>query len=324
MLSFTRGKPVALALNKGGSIIHTIHLLEAKDDAEPDIEVDDLTSLIDKVDLDAVRRALKLGMIETKVLTKALKTGEQGRLTEHLKRAYNVLLDKGQDKLKTEINFSDDPSIDCVIPALGYNSKPFDRSILAIGASGAGKSHLLGKIALHDKRNRPVVLFSKVRDDSSLKNIKNQKLKDNKSRLIEIPLMTADDLVELPTEDDLKETICLFDDVDALGGEMGEFVREYRDNLLEAGRHKNISSMSTSHILNNYNRTKTMLNECEYCATYPNASRVSSDKYLKDRLGLEKWHRDEIIDRCARAGRYMICKMSAPNLIIHQKGLMLI
>ena len=74
MLSFSRGKPIALVLGKNGSVLHTLHVVEAKDNEEPDIEVDDPVSLIDKVDIDKVKRAMKLGLIETKILMKAIRT----------------------------------------------------------------------------------------------------------------------------------------------------------------------------------------------------------------------------------------------------------
>ncbi len=207
MLSFTRGKPVALVLGKNGSLLHTLHVVECKDDEEPDIEVDDPISLIDKVDIDKVKRAMKLGLIETKILMKAIRTQNPERLNEQLKRAYETLIEKSEDKLKTEINFEDDPAVECLIPAFGYNSKPFDRSMLFVGPSGAGKSYLAKKIMVNDKRNRPVALFSKVLDDPSLEEIKKQKLPDGKSRLIEVPLFSADDIVNLPAEDDLKRAI---------------------------------------------------------------------------------------------------------------------
>lgn len=324
MLSFTRGKPVALVLGRSGAILHTLHVVECKDNEEPDIEVDDPVSLIDKVDIDKVKRAMKLGLIETKILMKAVRTQDPSRLSEQLKRAYESLIEKADDKLKTEINFEDDSDVECVIPALGYNSKPFDRSMLFVGPSGAGKSYLAKKIMVNDKRNRPVALFSKVVDDVSLKEIKDQKLPDGKSRLIEVPLFSADDLVNIPMEDDLKRTLTFFDDIDALGGESGEFLRQYRDALLEAGRHKDITTLSTSHILNNYGKTRTLLNEAEWVFCFPNASRISCNNFLKDRLGIDKADRDHLIERAARAGRYLGAKMSAPNAIIHQKGILLL
>ena len=90
MLSFTRGKPVALVLSKNGTTLHTIHVVETNEDVLPDIEVDDPVSLIDKVDIQRVKRAMKLGLIETKVLLKAIKVQERGRLNENLKRAYDT------------------------------------------------------------------------------------------------------------------------------------------------------------------------------------------------------------------------------------------
>ena len=164
----------------------------------------------------------------------------------------------------------------------------------------------------------------KLVDDPALKEIKKQKMRDGKSRLIEVPLFSADDIVNLPAEADLRRSVTFFDDIDALGGESGEFLRDYRDSLLEAGRHKDITTLSTSHILNNYGKTRCLLNEAEYVFTFPNASRISSNNFLKDRLGLEKADRDHLIERASKGGRYLGAKMSAPNAVIHQKGVLLL
>jgi hypothetical protein len=101
-------------------------------------------------------------------------------------------------------------------------------------------------------------------------------------------------------------------------------MRAYRDDLLETGRHKDITVISTSHILRNYAKTRVLQNELELAILYPNASRRATDSYLKDILGFDKATRDEYIDRCGSTGRYIAIKMSVPNLLIHNKGVQFI
>ena len=346
MLSFTRGEPIALALNKKGDVVHTIHITPDSD--LPDIDVDNPLELIDDIDIKAAKRDMKLGTIDTRIITNAIRKQDPSNLSEGLRRAFDVLESKANSKLKGEIHFGKgaglkpEEKVDSVIPLLG--NRPFDRSILLVGPSGSGKSFLAQKMLMKDKRRRPVMLFSKVRDDPSLKEVKDDTLestreeqfvgegglimkrikKEKKSRLRQIPIFSDSDLVDLPVDSDLQGTICLFDDIDAFTGERAAYLRGYRDSLLEAGRHKNVTVLSTSHILSNYNKTRTMLNEAEHVILFPNANRRSADQFLKDRMGMSKAERDHLISRSGSSGRYMIIRMSCPNLMIHAKGIVLL
>ena len=77
MLSFNRGVPIAIALNKDGEIQYTIHVTPDKKD--PDLSVDNLLDLIDEVDLRELRSKMKLGRIEIKMLKQALGVDEEKR-----------------------------------------------------------------------------------------------------------------------------------------------------------------------------------------------------------------------------------------------------
>ena len=340
MLSFERGTPIALALDKKGGVVHTVHI--TPDSELPDIDVDNPLELIDDIDIKAAKKDMKLGTIDTRILTNAIKLKDSSKLSEGLKRAFDVLESKAHKKLKGEIHF-DGKDVSSVIPLIGNGA--YDRSILLVGPSGSGKSYLAKQIIRHDKRKRPIALYSKVRDDPSLRDLQNQMIPktvasgllrpgsglvepivstEMVSRLNSIPIYSDDDLVCLPTDSDLENVITLFDDIDAFTGERANYLRGYRDAILEAGRHKNITVLSTSHILSNYNKTRTMLNEAEYVVLFPNANRRSADMFLKDRMGMSKSDRDHLIRRAGSTGRYMIIRMSCPNLMIHSQGILLI
>ena len=319
MLSFTRGRPIAHALDKHNKIVQTIRMTRELE--LPDIEFDDPVQLLDEHDFEHVRKDLRLGKIEMGILIKAIRKTDPDKLSDVLHRAYDILIDLANQKLKKEIHFPRGSEVETVVPVFG--EEKFDRSGLFSGPSGAGKSYLIKQILMHDKKKRMVVVFSKVRDDPSFDELDQEKMSDGKSRLVQIPIYTDEDLTSLPVDSDLRNTICVFDDVDSLLPHMAEYLRQYRDNLLEAGRHKNISVLSTSHVLLNYSKTRIMLNECEFCCTFPNANRRAADVYLKDRCGFTKPIRDKLICRAGSAGRYLMMKMSHPIACIYAKGLML-
>lgn len=319
MLSFDRGKPIALALNKDGHLVHTIRV--TPDEKKSDIDVDTPIALIDAIDIEELRKMMRLGVLETRVLIKAITAGKSDGLNEKLARAYTILEEKANEKLKREIHFLGD-DVATVIPVFGHER--YDRSIALFGPSGAGKTFLAKQILVHDKKRRPVVLFSKVVDDASLHELTLLKAKDGKPRLIQIPLLTDEDIVSLPMDVDLQDTVAVFDDIDSLQGDRAQFLREYRDALLESGRHNNISIISTSHIMRGYNKTRVLLNECEWSVLFPNANRISADRYLHDGLGFDKLRRDTLIARASKSGRYMCVKMSTPSAMVHTKGIILL
>lgn len=336
MLSFNHGKKVAVALDKDGKKIFTIHITPEKD--LPDIQCDDMLSLIDDTDIGAIKKSLGLGKIDEKVLKRLLKErkkhtrDESGKIdleklkcSEKIRRAVSVLEEQCSEKLKSEIDFSDDSTIKSVIPLIGQNKESFDRSIFLCAPSGAGKTFMAKLIIEQDLKKRPVVLFSKIIDDESMASLEELKTPaDKKERLIKIPLLCEDDLMDLPPEDDLKDTICVFDDLDAFKTEIAQYIREYRDSLLECGRHKNITCICTSHLLNNYNKTRIMLNEAEIVILFPSSNRRHSSLFLRDRLGLEKNEREFLIEKSQKAGRFLALKMSSPNMLIHNQGVIIV
>ena len=325
-LSFTRGEPIALALDKDGKTRFTIYVTVDKND-EPDINVDSPNDLITPLDITRLRSSMKLGRIELKMIEKALKTDPEKRdklhISEKLKRAIEILEEMALDKLKTEIDFTSDDEVDKIVPLIGH--KDFDRSIAMIGASGSGKSYLCCEICKYDIRKRPVVLFSKVDDDESLRPLKALRTPaDKKSRLIKIPLHTEDQLLDLPSNTDLKDCIVLFDDISTFPPDIAQYLVEYQANLLETGRHDGITCISTTHILNNYNKTRTMLNEAELVVLFPASNKNSAISYLRTRHGMIRDDATRFIEKAMIDGRMMCVKQSAPNLIITEKGVTLL
>ncbi len=327
MLSFTRGKPIAIALDKNDKIVFIIHITE--EEKEPDIKVDNILELIDDADISNLRGSMKLGRIEIKILQKALNSAPASEtnslnVSEKIKSAIEILKEIGNDKLKKEIDFSKDPDIVKILPLIGSREVPYDRSICLVGPSESGKSFLAKEICKFDKRKRPVIVFSKIDDDESLRELSKLRTPmDKKTRLVKIPLHTENQLLDLPTNSDLKECICLFDDIDSFPSDIANFLREYRDSMLESGRHDNITVISTSHILNNYMKTKTILNECEWVCLFPASNKRHAFSFLKDRFGLEKSEANFLINKAMQSGRYLCLRLSAPNLLLHSKGIII-
>ncbi len=327
MFSLHRGDAIAIALDSKGKKVFLIHVVEEEE--LPDIIVDekDKLGMINNLDILQVVKAMKLGHIEQKLLKKSIKENSDKGLNDKLLSAKKILLEVIQDKLKREMSFGKGDEVKKILPLIGKNEAFYDRPFYVVGASGCGKTYLCKEICKHDLKKRPVVIFSKVSDDPSLKELKKLKTpEDKKSRFIKIALHTVDDLTMLPTDEDLEKTICLFDDIDAFTERDGiaEFLRDYRDNLLETGRHNNVSCLCTSHLLHNYKATRKMCSESEFICTFPNSNKRFSHTMLKDHMGLGTEERRFFVERAQMDGRYLIAKLSSPNMIITERSIIMI
>lgn len=330
MLSFDRGQPIAHVLDKSGKKISKIFITPEKD--KPDIEVDNIEEIIDDDDLERLTKNIKLSKFEIKLIKKSLKTGKFEGLNDRLKFALITLKEEATNKLKKKLLLTNIDDMEKIVPLIGGAVEAFDRSIFLTGPSGSGKTYLSKLIMKLDEKNRPIIVFSKIDDDESLRDLK--KLKVNKSsfpdqrdggtRMIKISINTEDDLMNLPSNEDLKNCICFFDDIDSFPREIANILNEYRDSILESGRHHNITVLSTSHQLYNWAKTRVILNESEYVCLFPHANKRSTMMFLKDRMGLINKEISSILNECMDCGRYIICKMSAPNLIMHEKGIILL
>lgn len=333
MLSFDRGLPICHCLDKKGHIIETLHITEEQ--SEPDITVDNINELIDEDDIEKIKKSMKLSSMEVKVLKRVLKSNrEEGieKLNDRLKLALQSIKDIAKEKLKKKINFSKSDDIDRIVPVIGSDEVPFDRSIFLTGPSGSGKSFLAKEIMKHDLKSRPCVIFSKISEDESLKDLKKLKInkskfpeqRDGESRFIKIRLECENDLLDLPSNEELKDCVCLFDDIDSFPHEIAEFLGQYRDSLLECGRHTNTTLLNTSHQLYNWAKTRIILNEANLVCLFPHSNKRNSMQFLKDRLGLDKFVINKLVNEAMEGGRFLICRMAAPNIVMHNKGLTIV
>ena len=162
-----------------------------------------------------------------------------------------------------------------------YPNKNRERDILYfIGPSGSGKSYLMKDYIKNYRKVHPnnnIYVFSKVKNDKSLKDVEKY-----------LKYFNMDTMNEALDMDDFENNILIImDDTDTIRDKnILENVNKLRDQILECGRHKNISLCITSHIGAKGHSTKTILNETHQIIIYPKSG--SNYKYLlKEYLNLD-------------------------------------
>jgi hypothetical protein len=165
---------------------------------------------------------------------------------------------------------------------------------------------------LKQKRKNEFFLFSNVDEDDVL----------DKLKPIRIDLDDEEALSEVRS-DDFYDSIVLFDDTDTISnGMVRKFIQHLRDDILECGRHYNTTVVAVSHVLQNYQATRKLLNEATSVVFFP---KVGSNNHNYKFLKHHCLYDDDTIRRLLNLNsRWVALYRSHPNYVIYEKGVFLI
>ena len=182
------------------------------------------------------------------------------------------------------------------------------------GQAGSGKSfwcceYIKEYIKVHPKR--PVYLFTTITSDiGCLKDIK-------KIKIVQLNSDFAND--DIPMED-LKQSLCLFDDIDNIRDkQLKKKLFQTLNDCLQVGRKFEIDVLITFHVATAGNDTKIILNECNSVSFNYKTFGNRALKYLLDAyLGLDK----KQIERIKKLdGRMITVLKTYPKLVLSEKEL---
>jgi hypothetical protein len=191
--------------------------------------------------------------------------------------------------------------------------KQTERSILYITApSGSGKSFYTREyIAQYHKMypKRDIFIFSSLDSDPTL-----DKLKYIKRIKIKEEVFLNTDLTSI----DFKDSLCVFDDCDVISNkQIKQKVFKILNEILQVGRHSNISCIFTSHNATMGNETKIILSEAHSITLFPKNDGGKTMRYLLDQyLGFDK---DEIKKLKTLTGRWTTVIKSYPMVVLSEK-----
>tara|TARA_B110000046_G_scaffold117360_1_gene124279 strand:- start:3532 stop:4470 length:939 start_codon:yes stop_codon:yes gene_type:complete len=279
MLSFSRGKPIAKIVEgkHKGRIIHIYGENEFDTDTKPDISIpeNERSELLTKTfykenKIPSSQKTLFNEIIDGKQKDRKL----SGEMKEKVD-AGNKFVDT---MLKTRILFDDKETRLFPLP-----QKESER-LYVPAPSGSGKSTFIGMYLeeLRKKyKKRPIYIFSRVQNDKPLDKFKNT---------TRIPL-EQDYFNRNPLEiEAFKDGILIFDDIDTiLDKSLVKYIRGFRDDVLETGRHYNITALSTSHLIANFLATRTLINEAMAIVIFPKGSSFYAiSNFLERYMGFNK------------------------------------
>lgn len=150
------------------------------------------------------------------------------------------------------------------------------------GASGSGKSTYIKKYVMQYKKafkKNPIYLFSALKEDESLDEVKPSRIKID------------DALVSNPIDiEEFKDSMVIFDDIDVIRDKkQREAVYDILNQVLEVGRHHNISCWVANHLPTAGKDTRRILNEAHFIVYFPHSGSARQLNYLlQDYIGLDK------------------------------------
>lgn len=222
--------------------------------------------------------------------------------------------EQGEDSIK--LSDKSDKAYFQVVPTIKKNQN--ERLYIA-GPSGSGKStYVADYISQHIKLinlDVTIYIFSSVKYDKIL----DERFKD---RIIRPDLEDEDCFTDPYDPEEFEQnSIVLFDDVDKIKlPKVRVAIYMLRENLLETGRHFNLTIISTSHQLSNYARTRTLLNEATSVTFFPKFA--GGLHYIKEYLKKHMGFSPVEIKKCltlSKNSRWITVYRSHPKYIISSK-----
>lgn len=308
MLSFDEGRPIAII--KNGKYDGKILRLTTNIKEKPDIKEDPIEYLGEDYFKSKKKKITLKEMLHIKkAMDKDIEPIEDD-LIEIYKNA-KVDLNKG---LSREFKIFDDGQLYPIPLVQSKDSKEKQREVILVsGASGSGKSYYVSKYAEMYKdmfKDRKIFIFSRVKEDKALDKLGATRIMLDET-FIEGEPMTADDF---------EKCLVIMDDVSTISNKkIKDAVELLMSDILETGRHRDIYMAITNHLLNNYGKTKLLLNESNAITVFPHGgtSKYAISYFLKNYVGAS---REQIRKILSLKSRWITVLKSYPQCILHSGG----
>lgn len=312
MLSIKDGKPISIIRGgeRNGQIIYV------KDSSTDSLVGDKLAEMKSNLE---IMTLLKRGLYdrfnvkkqkEVELLTKAVKRGVEP-LEEDLVDLYRKARRLLEESSAKEITIEDG--------VMQHIPDPEKRSVLYVAApSGAGKSTYMHKYAQEYAKmfpERPIYLISRLREDETLD--------DGTVSYQRVDYSDWANPDSRPEPADFADSLVIFDDCDTIQDkEISKAVISVRDDLLETGRHSNTEVVITSHVINNYQQTRRILNEMTSLTIFMQGSSYHQVSYaLRNYFGISAKEVDKLRNL---PSRWVTVFKNYPQCVLYERGAFII
>jgi hypothetical protein len=227
-------------------------------------------------------------------------------LKRHLSKYCKERPDNMPVKCKIEIN-----------GMYGLVKLPQEREIIMIsGPPKAGKTYFTNEYAKMAKTiyNKNIVLFTCHKSDETMNKDESQY-----NRIV----IGEQILKDKYTLEDLKDTLCIFDDIESSSfPKVTTYLYELLNDIIKNGRHHNISVIFTNQMGQMGQRTKNILQLMSELVIFPMSGSVHSMKYvLAEYIGCSKQQINKILNL---KSRWVAISREAPQYVCYERGIYLL
>ena len=192
------------------------------------------------------------------------------------------------------------------------------RCLYLAGPAGSGKSTYVSKYVkyfLQLNPNSKLFLFSRVKDDPAFIDIPFQR--------VILDETIAQNPIQL--EEVAKDSLVVFDDIDTISdATLLKSVLNFQAQLLEMGRHLNVKTIITSHLINSNIRSqaRTVLNEMQSFTFFPQSGSLYAINYcLKHYFGFSPTQIKKLLKI---ESRYITIIKNYPQIILAEQELLFV
>jgi hypothetical protein len=183
-------------------------------------------------------------------------------------------------------------------------------SVFVVGRNGSGKSYWIRDYVLEFIKRFPlykIYLFSSKEKD------------DNLDKITKIKRVKIDDsfITNPMNYETLTETLCIFDDVDALRDKLKKEIYHLRDTILRNGRSYKIHIISTNHDATGKD-IQACLNESDMIVFFMKNYNRCLRYFLENYIGLDQDQVKILRRNRTRATAYI---KTYPNVIVQEKNI---
>jgi hypothetical protein len=280
MLSFSKGNPIAEILPSGTIVKVTDEILTEPDLSTPNGHKLLQTSFFRKYgcrpgEIEAVR--LAIGGANDKGLSQA------GRA------AYDAADEEIDNIMKKEMYIPPgEGKIEFVWPKQ-ENKRGIEQDgwahMFVTGGTGSGKSYYIKNLIKKITPQRPIYVLTPLTDGD----YRDPELPTVQHIVIDEDLVSNQlNLLEFVQPND-GHAIFIFDDIESIRNpQIRESVKSFRDQVLETGRHYNLSAIVVHHVAQAGLQTKHIINECTYYVLFPRSNAEAVNKFLVSKVGIGK------------------------------------
>lgn len=219
---------------------------------------------------------------------------------------------QSKDAVTSQIQVPEDKKLR---PLAMLHEGGYPNRIFVAGGTLSGKSYWV-RMVVFDYLDRfpenKFVLFSTLdKDDDLYKDI-------DEERFFKIRL-DRENLLNNPIEmSELKDSIVVCDDVHLSDKLLDKAYTKLKDEIIKAGRHKNIYSIVTSQALLDGHKTKVLLENSFQVVGFPeSAGRYQLGNYLRDKMKLDK----AMINRVLNVdSRWVLLSRTKPMYCLNERG----